>query len=172
MSGVRPAAFFDRDGVLNKDVGYLHAIKDLDLMPEAGEALAFLREEGFYIFVVTNQSGVARGLYDEAAVHTLHDEMQRCLALAGGHVDNFVYCPHLPDAPDPRYARHCACRKPKPGMLLDLMARYAVDRPRSFMIGDRPTDIAAAAGAGVLGYLYEGGSLLTFVQDVVLRRDR
>jgi D-glycero-D-manno-heptose 1,7-bisphosphate phosphatase len=153
---------------LNKDIRYLTAEQHLEWMPDAIAAVAFLRRAEFLVFVVTNQSGVARGFYTESAVQTLHESMQRQLLSAGGGIEEFVYCPHHPESADPKYRVQCECRKPAPGMLLGLMAKYPIKRGESFLIGDKQSDLAAAAAAGVTGYLYEGGSLLQFVKKLIV----
>lgn len=163
----RPAAFLDRDGVLNVDHGYVGSLDRLDWTPGAREAVALLNGAGYLVFVVTNQSGVARGLYGESDVQALHAEMARQIEAVGGRVDAFSYCPHHPDAVDARYRLACSCRKPAPGMLLDLAKRFDVALSGSFMIGDRASDIEAAAAAGVPGHLFRGGALLRFVEDLL-----
>ena len=132
----RPAMFFDRDGVLNVDCGYIGGADRFVWMAGAREAVRLANVRGFLVFVVTNQSGVARGLYDEAAVCALHDHMQAELSGVGAHVDEFCYCPHLPNAARREYAVDCDCRKPKPGMICNLVARWEVDADRSLVIGD------------------------------------
>ena len=156
----RPAVFLDRDGTLNADTGYLHRVEDFRWMPDAREAVRYLNGRGYLVFVVTNQSGIGRGYYGEADVERLHRWMQGQLAALEAHIDDFRYCPHHPEATLPSYRQTCDCRKPAAGMLLDLMAAWPVDRARSVVIGDKVSDMAAAAAAGLRGVLYEGGSLL------------
>ena len=163
----RPAAFLDRDGVLNVDHGYVGSVDRLKWIPDAREAVALLTRAGYLVFVVTNQSGVARGLYGESDVQALHSEMARQIETVGGRVDAFSYCPHHPEAVDARYQLTCSCRKPAPGMLIDLAERFGVDLTDSFMIGDKPSDLEAARAAGVSGHLFNGGSLLRFVGDLL-----
>ncbi|KAA5606152.1 HAD family hydrolase [Roseospira marina] len=155
----RPAAFLDRDGTLNLDVHYAHRPDQIVWIAGAADALRRLNEAGWWVFVVTNQSGVAQGLYDEDSVQALHAWMAKDLARQGARVDAFYYCPHHPREGAPPYRRACNCRKPAPGMLLQAMADYPVDRARSFMLGDRPRDVEAGEAAGVDSYLYEGGNL-------------
>ena len=159
----RPAVFFDRDGVLNVDSGYIGSVDQFVWRTGAREAVRLANARGFLVFVVTNQSGVARGLYDEASVRALHEHMQAELGAIGGHVDEFRYCPHLPDAERREYALDCDCRKPKPGMIRHLVARWRVDMDRSLMIGDKQSDMDAAAGAGVRGKMFAGGDLAAFL---------
>ncbi len=155
----RPAVFFDRDGVLNVDHGYTHDPNALEWMPGAVEAVKAANDAGRFAFLVTNQAGVARGLYGEAQVCAFHARLQAELRRRGAHLDDIRYCPHHPDGTAPGYAKACAWRKPAPGMLLDLMARWPVDRAGSVMVGDKPSDMQAAQAAGVEGLLYAGGSV-------------
>ena len=120
------AIFFDRDGTLNVDVHYLHEPADFVWVEGAIEAIRWANEHGYLVIVVTNQSGIARGYYDEAAVHRLHDWMNEELARQGARIDAFYYCPHHPAGRVPAYTRICDCRKPAPGMLLRAMAACAM----------------------------------------------
>jgi D-glycero-D-manno-heptose 1,7-bisphosphate phosphatase len=165
----RPAAFFDRDGVINVDHGYVHAADRLELVPGAATALRACREAGLLVFVVTNQSGVARGYFEEATLWTFHRHLRAVLAGEGAAIDDLRYCPHLPDAPLPAYRRACDWRKPGPGMLLDLARAWNVDLPRSFLVGDKPSDMEAAMAAGVAGHLFAGGDLADFVHPILER---
>lgn len=164
---LRPAAFLDRDGVLNFDSGYVHRSADIVWVDGAREAVALLTRRGYLVCVVTNQAGVARGYYDEAAVNALHDWIGQSLASAGGRVDAFEYCPHHPEGAVAQYAVPCACRKPAAGMILRCFERLPIDRSRSFLIGDRATDIAAAQAAGIEGHLFPGGDLLAFTRGII-----
>ena len=166
---LRPAVFLDRDGTLNADTGYLHRIEDFRWMPQAREAIRYLNDRGYLVFVVTNQSGVARGYYTEEDVARLHAWMREDLRRLGAHVDDIRYCPHLPDATVERYRQVCGCRKPAAGMLTDLLAAWPVDRGGSLMIGDKPSDLAAAAAAGIRGVRYQGGSLLELCRRELAR---
>lgn len=163
----RPAVFLDRDGVLIEDTGYPHDPDLVIWIEGAPESVKRFNDAGWYVFVVTNQSGVARGLYSEAQVRHLHGWMADQLAKVGAHVDAFEYCPHHPEATLPEYKLDCRRRKPHPGMLLDVMDHWPVDRERSFMVGDRETDLAAARGAGMAGHLFGGGDLLAFTSRIM-----
>ncbi len=161
----RPAVFFDRDGVLNRDTGYVFRPDDLVWMPGAREAVKAVNDAGWFAFVVSNQSGIARGYYTEDDVLLLHDWMASELAGHGAHIDAFEYCPDHPEGKVEPYRRENHDRKPGPGMLKKLMARFGVDSSRSFLVGDRESDLAAAAAAGIAGHLYKGGDLARFVED-------
>lgn len=163
----RPAAFLDRDGVLNVDVNYLHKIEDFCWMPGAPEALRLLHEAGYYIFVVTNQSGIARDYYSEDAVQTLHHWLREQAEAHGGAIDDFRFCPHHVKGVVPELAIDCGCRKPKPGMLEDLLQHWPVDLSRSFIIGDKLSDLAAGAAIGIAGYHYTSGRLDDLAQQAL-----
>mgnify|MGYP003671463376 FL=1 len=163
----RPAAFLDRDGVLNRDTGYAHRPDEIEWIDGAIEAVALLKARGYLVFVVTNQSGIARGYFSVADVETLHDWMNSRLQEHGGAIDDFRISPFHPDFDDGRFTDLADWRKPKPGMLLDLLAHWDVDLSRSFMIGDKTTDMEAAEAAGLPGYLFQGGDLLEFVNGLL-----
>ena len=161
----RPALFLDRDGVLNEDPGYVYRWEDFRWMPGARETVAAFNAKGWWVFVITNQSGVGRGYYTEIDVQTLHAQMSSSLAEVGGHIDAYFYCPHHPQAADPAY-RHPdpPDRKPNPGMLLKAMTQFPVDLERSLMVGDKDTDMEAARRAGVRGLKFAGGDLWAFLR--------
>ncbi|MDY4920799.1 MAG: D-glycero-beta-D-manno-heptose 1,7-bisphosphate 7-phosphatase [Phascolarctobacterium sp.] len=162
------AVFFDRDGVLNVDVDYLYKISDLQWVEGAREAVAYLTQLGYKIFVVTNQSGIARGYYTVEDMQKLHEHMAREIAACGGKIEKFYYCPHHKEGKVPEYTCDCSCRKPKPGMLLEAMREYAIDKDASFLIGDSARDVEAAEAAGIRGYLFKkGDNLLEFVKNIV-----
>jgi D-glycero-D-manno-heptose 1,7-bisphosphate phosphatase len=163
----RPAAFLDRDGVLNFDSGYLYEPRACRWTEGAHAAVRELNDRGYFVFVVTNQAGVARGLYDEAAVRHLHAWMNEQFAKSGAHVDAFYYCPHHPEAGTEPYRRICDCRKPKPGMILKALAEWPVDLSRSFLVGDRQSDVDAGRAAGLNSLIYPGGNLKEFISNVL-----
>lgn len=145
----RPAAFLDRDGVLNEDTGYVWRIEDFRWMPGAVQACRNLQDAGYALVVVTNQSGVARGMYTLADVDRLHAHMAQALAVAGVTMTAFYACPHHPEGTVPAYRSACTCRKPQPGMLLQALRDHGLDAARSVMFGDREGDLEAARRAGV-----------------------
>jgi D-glycero-D-manno-heptose 1,7-bisphosphate phosphatase len=150
-----PTAFLDRDGVLNVDRGYVHRLQELELMPGAADAVRLLNAGGYRVVIVTNQSGIARGFYDEAALERLHAGLRARLAAQGARIDAFYYCPHHPQGSVARFAIACECRKPKTGMLEQAARDHPVDRGHSFLIGDKDDDVAAAAAFGIRGIKFD-----------------
>lgn len=136
------AVFLDRDGVINDHVRYVNTPEDLILFPDAGQAIKRLNDAGYKVFVVTNQGGVGLGHMKEENLHLIHEKMERELERDGAILDEIAYCAHKPHA-------RCACRKPEPKMILDLAEKYDVDLSRSYMVGDRDTDVIAGQKAGV-----------------------
>lgn len=166
-----PTAFLDRDGVLNVDRGYAHRPEELEFIPGAAEAVRLLNEAGYRVVVITNQSGIARGLYDETAVHRFHAHLRERLAAQGAHIDSFYYCPHHPHGSVPEFAIVCECRKPKAGLLEQAVRDHPADRGRSFLIGDKDDDIAAASAFGVCGFKFDAAkeSLVAVVRRAIGR---
>jgi D-glycero-D-manno-heptose 1,7-bisphosphate phosphatase len=148
-SGLRRAAFLDRDGVINIDHGYVFRREDFEFVPGTLRACAELHRLGFALVVVTNQAGIGRGLYGEADFHRLTEWMKGEFAAAGAPLAGVYHCPHHPQAALGDYRRSCACRKPAPGMLLAAMRELALDAARSVLFGDKASDIEAGAAAGV-----------------------
>jgi D-glycero-D-manno-heptose 1,7-bisphosphate phosphatase len=156
-------ALLDRDGVLNQDSGYPFRPVDIVWIEGALDALVRLRQAGYRVVVVTNQSGIARGFYREADVLALHRWMGEVIRAHGGAIASFYYCPFLPEATVQAYRRDHPDRKPRPGMLLKALSDYPTEIERSLMIGDRDSDMEAAAAAGVRGFKFTGGNLDHFV---------
>jgi D-glycero-D-manno-heptose 1,7-bisphosphate phosphatase len=145
----RRAAFIDRDGVLNKDRGYVSRAEDFHWLPGVVSALARLQAAGYALVVVTNQSGIARGFYTQADFEALTAHMREQLSVAGVTLDAVESCPHLPTATVPAYRMDCDCRKPKPGMILRAAKALELDLAASCLFGDKASDIAAGRAAGV-----------------------
>ncbi len=171
-AAARPAAFLDRDGVLNIDDGYIGTRDRIRWMPGVVTAIRALNDAGYLVFVITNQSGVARGMFSEQDVRDLHDWMRDELQHDGARIDDFRFCPHHAAGSVADYAVDCECRKPKPGMLRDLMSAWPVRAQGSFVIGDKPIDIEAANAAGLPGFLFTGGDLAVFVDQVLRTMER
>ena len=164
MDALRPALFLDRDGVINIDRGYVSRREDFEWIEGAADAIRTFNQMGWWVFIVTNQSGIARGFYTEDDMQTLHDWMVEELAQKNATIDRIYHCPFHDAGEIKRYRKDSFDRKPKPGMLLQAMADFPVDREASFLIGDKPTDIEAARAANVRGYLFKGGNLSEFTK--------
>ena len=135
----KPAVFLDRDGTLIEEVNFLSRVEDLRLFPFTAEAIRLLKENGFLVIVVTNQSGIGRGIYDEADMHSIHDQIQVELS---GAIDGFYFCPHLP-------CDGCDCRKPELGMINAARADFEIDMGNSWMIGDKKIDVETGGRANI-----------------------
>ncbi len=162
-----PVAIFDRDDTLLVDRHYMHDPADIEWIPGAIEAISLLTSKGYKVCVATNQSGIARGYFGEDEMRVFHEAMQAQLAEKGAAIDGFFHCPHHPEGAVPEFAVVCRCRKPGPGLIEQIDTVYPLDRTRSFLIGDKPRDVQAAEAFGIPGYLFEKGSLLEKVGNVL-----
>ncbi|MDH1289682.1 D-glycero-beta-D-manno-heptose 1,7-bisphosphate 7-phosphatase [Comamonas terrigena] len=149
MSVKSKAAFIDRDGVINEERNYVHRIEDFVLLPGVIEGLALLRDADYRLIVVTNQAGISRGYYDQAAMEILHNHLRAILADNGIELDAIYFCPHHPQGCINELAIECDCRKPAPGMLLKAARDFDLDLSSSILIGDKLSDIQAGKRAGV-----------------------
>ena len=161
----RRALFLDRDGVINHDHGWVGTRERFAWTPDSRDAIRAATDSGMHVFVVTNQSGVARGFYDERQLDELHRWMVDEIRVAGGTVDDLRFCPDHEDAVIERYRRRSPWRKPEPGMILDLIRAWSLDPARCLLLGDQPIDLAAARAAGVDANLTQGGDLLTLLRN-------
>ena len=156
---LKRAVFFDRDGVLNVDDGYTHRIEDCILIDGAANAVEMVNSQGYLAFVVTNQGGIALGLYTEDDLHAFNQTLfQKIHQASGGVITDAAFCPHHPKSENP-LMQHCDCRKPSPKMILDLAQKHNIDLAQSIMIGDRDTDVEAGQSAGCRSVLFNGGRL-------------
>lgn len=150
----RRAIFVDRDGTLNVEKNYLYRWQDWEWIPGAVEAIKRFNTAGYLLIVISNQAGVARGLYSEADIDALHCQVDADLQRQGGRIDAYYYCPHHPEH---GAVRDCDCRKPEPGMLLQAAREHDIDLARSYLIGDKISDVEAGLSAGVTPILVETG---------------
>ena len=145
----RRCVFLDRDGVINRDTGYVSKWQDFEFMPGALDAMKRIHVAGFDLVIVTNQSGIARGYYTVRDFQRLTDEMLASIEAGGARVLAVYFCPHLPQGTIAPFAMECDCRKPAPGLILRAAADHGIDLPKSIMLGDKMSDMEAATAAGV-----------------------
>lgn len=154
---MKKVVFLDRDGTINKEVGYLHKKEDFEFIPRAEEAIHLLNKNGYMVVVVTNQAGVAKGLYKEEDVWSLHQYIQWKLKKSGAWIDEFFYCPYHRDGIIDAYKKDSVCRKPGTGMLDALEDKIRIDKENSWMIGDTKSDMLAGHNFGIRTILVSTG---------------
>jgi D-glycero-D-manno-heptose 1,7-bisphosphate phosphatase len=158
---MQAAAFIDRDGVINRDLGHVHRIEDFEVLPGVVQGLRQLAARGFALVVVTNQAGIAKGLYGPAEFEALTTHMKAWFQAQGVVFSGVFHCPHHPQGSVAQWARSCHCRKPEPGLILQAARTLRLDLPRSVMVGDKLSDMQAAERAGLgLRILVESGHAL------------
>ncbi len=158
MNNKKPAVFLDRDGTINEQMGYINHISRFHILPGAAEAIARLNRLEIPVIVVSNQSGLARGYFPEELLFKVHDKMNRILAQKDAHIDGLYWCPHHPDAKVTRFKKkQCSCRKPGIGLLLQAAEEMNLDLNRSFMVGDRWSDLKCGQRAGATSVLVLSG---------------
>ena len=153
----RPAVFLDRDGTINEQMGYINHLCRFKLLAGAAEAIKLLNDSEIPVVVISNQSGLARGYFPEELLVAVHEKMDRLLAEKGAHVDGIYYCPHHPEAKEERFRDTCNCRKPKPGLVFQAADELNLDPEKSFVVGDRWSDIKTAANCGAKSILVRTG---------------
>lgn len=164
MAESQPALFLDRDGVLNVDQGYVARVDDWQWVEGAQACVQRFKARNWFVFVVTNQSGIAFDHYSLEDMDAVHAHMHLGLEQAGTAVDQVYHCPFHPDGTNTAFRKDSFDRKPKPGMILNAMAEFPVKREASFLIGDKQTDVDAAHAAGIGGFLFKGGNLADFAE--------
>lgn len=150
---MRPGVFLDRDGTINEQMGYINHISRFHLLPNVGKAVKLLNDKNIPVVVVSNQSGLARGYFPPELLIDVHNRMEELLAVEGAHIDGIYICPHRPDAELSAYRRDCDCRKPKTGLFTKAAAELDIDLTRSYVVGDRWSDVQAALNCGATSVL-------------------
>lgn len=163
---LKPAAFLDRDGVINKDKGYLFKIQEFEWVEGSKQAIKFLNDKNFHVFVVSNQSGIARGYYSEKDVKKLHKYINLELRKIGAQIDDFFISPYHPEIKK-KFEKLSHLRKPNTGMLELASKNWQVDKKNSFLIGDKNSDIECAKNFGIPGYLFSNENLLNFIMQKI-----
>jgi D-glycero-D-manno-heptose 1,7-bisphosphate phosphatase len=163
----RAAVFLDRDGVLNRDLNYVHAPDRFEPMPGAAEAIAWLNAQGRKVVFVTNQGGIGRGYYSEDQLAGFTRWIEDWLLERGARIEATFYCPHHPTEGRGTYLLTCGCRKPEPGMIRAAMAEFDLDPAQCLLIGDQKTDVGAAEAAGIPGHLFDGSNLESYVRRLL-----
>lgn len=162
------AVFFDRDGTLEIDTINLHKVEDWVWIDGAKEAIKFCNDNGYLAIIITNQSGIARGLFTENDVKTVHKFVDEELAKIGAHIDAYYYCPHHVEGTVEPYNIECTCRKPAPGMVLQACKDFDIDVTQSYFIGDKWRDVECGKNAGCKAVcLFDGVNLLDSVKKML-----
>ena len=163
----KPAAFLDRDGVLNIDYGYVHTRENFDWISGAKEAIKYLNDKGYLVILVTNQSGIGRGYFTENSFHELMGLICKELLEIDAHIDYICFCPHHPRDALGEYKKDCHCRKPKLGMIDQAQKMMNINMDYSFVIGDSEKDMELAKNMKIPGFLFKGGNLFQFTKMVL-----
>ena len=160
---LKPAAFLDRDGVINKEKGFVHKISDFEWIKGSKESIKLLNKNNYYVFIVSNQSGIARGLYTEKDVFYLHEYINRELKKIDAYIDEFFISPYHPMFPD-KFKDLAHLRKPRSGMLEMAESKWSIEKKNSFLIGDKVSDLECAKNYGIRGHLFNSENLLDFIK--------
>tara|TARA_A100001015_G_scaffold284991_1_gene352059 strand:+ start:5536 stop:6036 length:501 start_codon:yes stop_codon:yes gene_type:complete len=163
---LKPAAFLDRDGVINREKEFVYKIKDFEWIEGSQESIKYLNENNYHVFIVSNQSGIARGLYTEEDVLYLHEYVNEELRKIDAHVDEFFISPYHPMFPN-KFKNLAHLRKPRIGMLKIAESKWLIEKKNSFLIGDKESDIECAIKYGIRGYLFNSKNLLEFIKKSI-----
>ena len=163
----KPNVFLDRDGTINEQMGYINHLSRFIVLPGVAEAIRLLNRNDFLAIILSNQSGVARGYFPIELVHNVHDHLNKYLQERGARMDGIFFCPHYPNGPVKEYGYACDCRKPKTGLIDQALQEFDIDLSRSYMIGDRWTDLAFADRSNLKGILVKTGYGLGDIQYVL-----
>ncbi|MPS72100.1 MAG: HAD family hydrolase [Chryseobacterium sp.] len=158
------AVFLDRDGTINVDYGYVYKLEDLQIIDKVPESLLRLAEAGFLLIIITNQSGVGRGFFTEEAVDRFNKGLISQLSEKGVKITDVFVCIHSPN-------QNCDCRKPSPKLILDAIKKYDIDPKRSFMVGDKESDVLSGKNAGLLSFLLDREQDFSIITDKILKLD-
>ena len=167
----KPTVFLDRDGTINEQMGYINHLSRFIVLPGVAEAIRLLNRNDFLAIILSNQSGVARGYFPIELVHNVHDHLNKYLQERGARMDGIFFCPHYPNGPVKEYGYACDCRKPKTGLIDQALQEFDIDLSRSYMIGDRWTDLAFANRSNLKGILVKTGYGLGDIQYVLPDKD-
>lgn len=163
----KPAIFLDRDGVINVDKKYVYKISDFEWIQDSKKAIKYIKDRNYFVFVVTNQSGITRGYYNESDVEILHNYINKELRKIDTQIDEFFYSPYHPEISNSKYENMQHLRKPNTGMLELAQKKWKFDKQNTFMIGDSASDMECAENYGIKGLLFESGSLLEFIKKII-----
>ena len=163
----KPAVFLDRDGTINEQMGYINHLSRFVLISGVAKAIKILNENGFLAIVLTNQSGVARGYFPIELVYQINEHLKRELKKENAHIDGVFFCPHYPKGKLSEYCFECDCRKPRTGLIKQACSAFDIDMERSYMVGDRHTDIEFANHCGLEGVLIKTGYGLGEVEYIL-----
>ncbi len=169
ITNLQPTVFLDRDGTINFDAGYINHIDSFQIYPFAAEAIRLLNLHNFLVVIITNQSGIGRGFFDENTLALLHEKMYRELTLQGAKIDALYFCPHDTSSKNEKYRVDCDCRKPKAGMLTTAMNDLPIDKNKLFFVGDKESDITAGKTVNAKTYLVETGYGKGSIQNDIMK---
>lgn len=176
MAEVRPVVFLDRDGTINYDAGYINHIDSFIMYPYAAQAIRMLNVNNFLVVIITNQSGLARGFFNEETLNNIHNKMIEDLKKQGATIDGIYFCPHDPNAKVEKYKAICSCRKPETGLIDMALKDMNINRSKMYFIGDKHSDIMAGYNSGCKTIMvktgYGKGDLINKSSSWVVKPDK